>query len=141
MRIFFIVFFISAGLTAIAQTDSIELKQAMERLDKAIIAKDMAALDKLLHKDVTYGHSSGLTQSKAEIQNDLQSGKMVYTKIENTSVKIVAIHKDWASVRTNTSAEGSLNQNPFKLTLQILQVWIKTKDGWKLVARQSVKLS
>lgn len=141
MRGALIILLLLPMAVAFGQSDTAELKDAVTRLNKAMIAKDTATLEKLLHKDVTFGHSSGWVQTKKELENDLLSGKLVYNTIENTSTTIVASHKDWASVRSTTNATGSANQTAFRFTLHVLQVWIKTKEGWKLVARQSAKLN
>jgi hypothetical protein len=113
----------------------------MANLDRALVSKDEKVLTQLLHKDASYGHSNGWVQNKSEIINDLKTGKLIYDKIENTSVAIVAIDKNWATVRTNTNAQGRSTTIPsFELRLHVLQVWLKTKNGWQLFARQSTKL-
>lgn len=134
-----ILLFLTTHL-ATAQVDSFALKQAMSNLDKALVSKDEKSLGQLLNADVSYGHSNGWVQTKNDIINDLRSGRLVYNKIESSSVTIAAITNSWATVRTSTSAEGSVNGTAFQLNLHILQVWMKTKDGWQLFARQSTKL-
>jgi hypothetical protein len=140
MRLFFTIGLFFIGLIAIAQVDSVSLKVAMKKLDKALIEKDYSALQMVLHNDVSYGHSNAWVQNKNDIINDLKSTKLVYSKIENNDVMIVVINKDWATVRTNTNAEGSVSGTAFNLKLHVLQVWMKTKMGWQLLARQSTKL-
>ena len=125
---------------AFAQVDSVSLKEAMSNLDKALMNKDEKALVRLLHQDVSYGHSNGWVQNKTDIINDLKSGKLIYDKIENNSVTIAAINNKWATVRINTNAEGKVNGNSFQFKLHVLQVWLKAKSGWQLLARQSTKL-
>ena len=124
-----------------AQIDSVGLKNAMQQLDKALLQKDENVLKSVLHKDLNYGHSNGWIQSKSDILNDFTSGKLTYNKIENNSSAIIVITKEYATVKTNTNAEGAVNGTAFKLTLHIMQFWIKTKKGWQLIARQSAKLS
>ena len=124
-----------------AQIDSVGLKNAMQQLDKALLQKDETVLKSVLHKDLSYGHSNGWIQSKSDILNDFTSGKLTYSKIENNSSTIIVINKEYATVKTNTNAEGVVNGTAFKLTLHIMQFWIKTKKGWQLIARQSAKLS
>ena len=124
-----------------AQIDSVGLKNAMQQLDKALLQKDETVLKSVLHKDLSYGHSNGWIQSKSDILNDFTSGKLTYNKIENNSSAIIVITKEYATVKTNTNAEGAVNGTAFKLTLHIMQFWIKTKKGWQLIARQSAKLS
>jgi hypothetical protein len=127
--------------SSFAQIDSIGLKNAMQQLDKALLQKDETVLKSVLHKEVSYGHSNGWIQSKNDILNDFKSGKLTYSNIENNSSAIVKISGKYATVKTNTNAEGVVNGTSFKLTLHIMQFWIKTKKGWQLIARQSAKLS
>ena len=113
----------------------------MQKLDVALLKKDENVLRSVLHKEVSYGHSNGWIQSRSDIFNDFTSGKLTYNKIENNSSAIVTISKKYATVKTNTNAEGVVNGTAFKLTLHIMQFWIKTKNGWQLIARQSAKQS
>ena len=126
--------------SSFAQIDGIDLKNAMQQLDKALLQKDETVLRSVLHKDVSYGHSNGWIQSKSDILNDFTSGKLTYDKIENNSSVIITISKKYATVKTNTNAEGVVNGTPFNLKLHIMQFWVKTKKGWQLIARQSAKL-
>ena len=140
MKLILTIALFFTGLLVTAQTDSSSLKDALTRLDKALLGKDEAALQGLLHKDVSFGHSSGWVQNRNDIFADLKSGKLVYNKIENSSVIIVSQNKKWATVRTTTNAEGELDHKAFQLKLHVLQVWVNTKKGWQLLARQSTKL-
>jgi len=123
------------------QIDSVGLKSAMQQLDKALLQKDETVLKSVLHRDLSFGHSNGWLQSKSDILNDFTSGKLTYNKIENSSSAIIVINKKYATVKTNTNAEGVVNGTAFRLTLHIMQFWIKTKKGWQLIVRQSAKLS
>ena len=134
---FLVLFLINSSF---AQVDSIGLKETMQKLDKALLQKDEAILKSVLHEDLSYGHSNGWIESKSDVLNDLKSGKLVYSKIENSSSAIVNINKKWATVKTNTNAEGAVNGTAFKLTLHVMLFWMKTKKGWQLIARQSSKL-
>src|SRR4249920_2078067 len=127
--------------SSFAQIDSIGLKNRMQQLDKALLQKDEIVLKSVLHDDLSFGHSNGWIQSKSDILNDFTSGKLTYNKIENNSSAIVKISKNYATVKTNTNAEGVVNGTAFKLALHVMQFWIKTKKGWQLIARQSAKLS
>ena len=138
-----IIGFLLLGLlintNSFAQADSVSLKMAMQNLDKALLQKDELVLKTVLNKDLSYGHSIGWIQSKGDVLNDFKSGKLVYSKIENNSSAILSINKKWATVKTSTNAEGAVNSTAFKLTLHVMQVWMKAKKGWQLVARQSAK--
>ena len=139
MRILFIISLFFTSLVVTAQVDSVTLKEAMKNLDMALLTKDEAILNTILHKDLSFGHSNGWIQSKSDVLNDFKSGKLVYSKFENNSSAIVSIGKKYGTVKTNTNAEGAVNGTAFKLTLHVMQFWIKTKKGWQLIARQSAK--
>jgi len=125
--------------SSFTQIDSVGLKTAMQKLDRALLDKDEAVLKQVLHKNVSYGHSNGWIQTKDDILNDFRSGKVVYNKIGNSSASIINISNKWATVKTSTNAEGVVNGAAFKLTLHIMQVWMNSKKGWQLYARQSAK--
>ena len=142
MRFLLTTILFLAGLMAIAQADSIELKNTMQKLDKALQEKDSSILAAVLHKNVSYGHSNGWVQTKKDLWDDFASGKLVFSKIENNSTTIAAINDKWATVRMNTAVEGKLNDKGFTMVLHIMQVWMKTKKkGWQLVARQGAKIN
>lgn len=139
MKILFTIGLFFLSLFVFAQVDSIGLKDAMQKLDNALLQKDEVVLKTGLNKELNYGHSNGWIQTKADVLNDFKTGKLVYNKIENNNSALLTINKKWATVKTNTNVEGAVNGTAFKLTLHVMQVWMKTKKGWQLVARQSAK--
>jgi predicted histidine transporter YuiF (NhaC family) len=141
MRLLLIISLFFTSLVVAGQVDSITLKDVMQKLNKALLQKDETTLNSVLHKEVSFGHSNGWIQGKDDILSDFKSGKLVYNKLDNNSSAIVNIGKKYATVKTNTNAEGTVNGTVFRLTLHVMQFWIKTKKGWQLIARQSAKLS
>jgi len=135
IRITIVLLFISSFI--FAQTSF--LKDAVTKLDKALIAKDTVLLKQLLHKDLTYGHSNGWIETKADVIKDLISGKLAYDKIESREVKWT-VANDVATMRSTTEVNYSLDNKPGELKLHVLQVWLKTNKGWQLLSRQSTKL-
>jgi hypothetical protein len=135
LRITILVLFISSF--SFGQTSF--LKDAVSKLDKALMEKDTATLKQLLHKNLTYGHSNGWVETKDDVIKDLGSGKLVYHTIKSDSITWKT-DANWASMRSKTRVEVSLNGNRMELNLHILEVWLKTNKGWQLIARQSTKL-
>jgi hypothetical protein len=121
-----------------AQNSNESLKKALQTFDKALIEKDSLTLEKLLHAKVSYGHSNGWVENKKDIFSNQRTGYLKYDKIESGEADII-VSKKWASVRTKTHAEGTVNGTGFNIDLNVLQVWIKTKKGWQIVARQAAK--
>ena len=124
-------------LLSAAQTSF--LKEASAKLDKALMAKDTALLKKLLHKDVTYGHSNGWVQTKTDIIRDFVSGKLSYNKIDTKDSKWIAVN-NVATMRNSSEISYELDGKPGELHLHVVQVWLKTNKGWQLLTRQSTKI-
>ena len=137
MRIYITILTISISSFSFGQTSF--LKDAVAKLDKALIGKDTTTLKQLLHKNVTYGHSNGWVETKEDVIKDLASGKLVYYSIKSDSVTWKT-DGNWASMRSKTKAGVSVNGNRIELNLHVLEVWLKTNKGWQLIARQSTKL-
>ena len=82
------LFFIAS--VALAQSDSIAVKESVSRLENALIAKNYQDIEALLYKEVNYGHSTGWIQSRQEVINDCKSGKLAYQKIERNNLYVAA---------------------------------------------------
>lgn len=115
------------------------LKEATVKLDKALLAKDTVVLKQLLHKDLTYGHSNGWVQTKADVLKDITSGKLLYGKIDVKEQRWTTTDAV-ATMRSTADVDFQLDGKPASLRLHVLQVWLKTNRGWQLLARQSTKL-
>jgi hypothetical protein len=137
--VFFLLVCLLIAKSSFTQVDSIGLKTAMQQLDKALLEKNESVLKQLMNKNLSFGHSNGWIQKKEDVLADFKSGKLTYNKIENSNVAILDISKKWATVKTVTHAEGVVNGNAFNLGLHVMQVWVSTKKGWQLYARQSAK--
>ena len=74
-----IAFLLMTGLVS-GQTSF--LKDAVTKLDKALVQKDTVTLKQLLHKDLSYGHSNGWVENRNEVIKNLVQGKLTYKKIE-----------------------------------------------------------
>jgi len=140
MRLILIIcVLLAAQLAAMAQKDTSAVLEAVGKLEKALLNKDSATMNGLLLKDVVYGHSSGWVQTKKDVINDMMSGFLVYNTLQDSSISI-EISKERAIVKEKVRASGSRDGKAFDLSLFIMQVWLQTKKGWQLYARQSTKL-
>ncbi len=136
-RTIFLFLLLNSCLLSFGQTDF--LKDAVAKLEVALVKKDTGTIKKLLHPNVTYGHSNGWVQNKSEVTADLAKGKLSYLKIVSRNLKWQAA-KDWASVRSTSSISYRLDGKESEMELHVLQVWVKTNKGWQLFARQATKI-
>jgi hypothetical protein len=131
----FVLFFTYTVLNA---QDTTAVKQVVDRLEAAFVKRDSAAIKKLLHKKALFGHSNGWVQNKDEVIRDMNSGYLVYKKIDQQSVSI-SIDGTYAVVKEWMEVTGKKGGTDFTIKLFVLQQWVKTKKGWQLWIRQSAK--
>ena len=110
---------------------------AVEAWRKAMIAADKSALEKLTAAELSYGHSSGRVETKAEFIQALVSGKSGFSAIELDGQTVNVMDKI-AIVRHTFN--GTRRKEGDKMKLSILTVWLQQQDHWKLLARQAAKL-
>jgi ketosteroid isomerase-like protein len=109
---------------------------ALETWKQAMLKGDAATLDKLYNKDLAYTHSSAKTETKTEsIENATKPGA-IYKALEFHDLT-THVYGNTATVKGKidiTNGTGALSH------LDVLMVWLKSPQGWQLVARQAVKL-
>jgi ketosteroid isomerase-like protein len=127
------------GFTAAAQKKNMEeVKFAIEVLRLALLSGDRSQLAQITTPELSYGHSSGLIENQQEFIEKLASGKSDFVTLQVTDEKIT-LYKDAAVVRQNWEADTNDSGTAGHLKLKVLTVWVKSKNGWQLAARQAVK--
>lgn len=132
---------LAVGGVATAQSSSSEkeVAVAVESLRKALIDPTKSNLDNIVLDELTYGHSNGVIQDKAAFEEALLTGKSDFVTIDLTdqTIKVVG---NTAWVRHTLTATNNDGGKPGTAHLYVLLVWMKQKGGWKLLARQAVKV-
>jgi ketosteroid isomerase-like protein len=112
---------------------------AVEQLRKAMVDGDSLMLDKLTSSQLSYGHSGGHIDDKAEFVQKIASGKSDFVTIELTE-QTISVSKNTAVVRHKLNAATNDGGKPAVVHLAVLLIWQKLHGGWKLLARQAIKL-
>lgn len=126
--------------TAFAQSkDEKDVTAAVEFMRKAMVDGNRADLTKLAAEDLSYGHSSGKIQNKAEFVEAIASGSSDFVTIDLTeqTVKVVGTT---AIVCHKLSAQTNDGGKPGTTVLGVMLIFQKQKGGWLLLARQAYKL-
>jgi len=143
MKRFLIAVFVLITLKGIAQTGSspeqMQVMMKMLSLKNSLIAKDSVTLSGLLADDVTYGHTNGMIQTKAQLIRDVVSGMQDYKSIDPSDMNI-RVFDHTAIVNMKSAVKMMFNNNLLELNMYVTLVWIEKGGEWKLEARQSVKL-
>jgi ketosteroid isomerase-like protein len=106
----------------------------------AMIARDFAKLESMVHDQLLYTHSSGVVDGKASWLESMKSGKVRYKKASCTERKVRAFG-DVALVTGRADIEADIGGQAKTLKLLFLNAWTKTPQGWKFVAWQSTPLA
>ena len=135
----------AAGLITLATTsaqaeDDSALMQSLEAFRKAMFAKDKGQFELLCADQLTYGHSSGQVQDKAEFIIGATNPRWHWNSLEFVKPNIKVIG-DIGIARINLTgvfenAEGKVTS----INDGVLMVWQKQGDRWKLLARQAYKI-
>ncbi|WP_241014725.1 nuclear transport factor 2 family protein [Burkholderia sp. Ac-20379] len=130
---------LSAGAATAPAGGEAAVAQASEQLRAALVSGDAATLTKLTEPQLSYGHSAGKIEDRAEFMKDLV-GTHAFKSVtlSDQTVKVVG---DNAIVRhvfdsENNQPDGSVTRSH----IGVLQVWKHHRDGWRLLARQAVPL-
>ena len=70
-------------------SDQKAVMATLEAMAKATIDKDVAILEKIYGDDVTYAHSSALTETKAQVLKNIQGPSVAeFMKFSDTTIRI-----------------------------------------------------
>lgn len=127
------------GPAALADaSDEAAVKDNVEALRKALLAADKAQLEQLTAAQLSYGHSSGKVQNKAQFVDGVMTRKAVVKSLTFSDLTI-AVAGDAAIARHVYASQSETDGKPNNVRIGVLAVWQKQDGGWKLLARQGFK--
>jgi ketosteroid isomerase-like protein len=118
-----------------------EVAAAESAFDRALLARDVKALQSLVDEMFVWTHRTGERQTRQQLLDDLGTGQLAYSKLETSDVAI-AVHGDTAVVRGRSlrqrsaipRGEGQGKGDPEPYTAIYTLVFVNGGDGWKAVA-------
>jgi ketosteroid isomerase-like protein len=119
--------------------DEAAVNAAVEALRNAMLAADKGKLEELVADQLSYGHSAGKLETKAEFVDVIASKKTIYKSITLSDAKTSVVGSN-AIVRHIFAAETEADGKPGSARVGVLQVWVKDGGRWKLLARQAFRL-
>ena len=129
------------GLPARAQAnEEAAVNAAVEALRQAMVSADKAKLEALVADQLSYGHSSGVVETKAQFVSVVAGKKTIYKSINLLEPGTTVVGNN-AIVRHVFTAETEANGKPGSAKVGVLQVWQKQDGAWKLLARQAFRLA
>jgi len=107
-----------------AQTEEEKLTTTLKEFHQALVNKNTVSINQQTDKALSYGHSNGWVQSKADVIKDLETGKIVYHSFKEDSLTIT-INESMANARFVADVNATLNGNTVNTHLKVLEVWVK----------------
>jgi hypothetical protein len=134
------VFILLFSSFTIAQSkDEKAVAAVVERLRAAMLDGNRTELENLTMGQLSYGHSSGHIDNKAEFVEKLATGASDFVTID-LSAQTISISDKTALVRHKLDAKTNDGGKPGEAHLFVLLVWQKKHGHWRLLARQAVKV-
>lgn len=121
-----------------AQTDVEKLTVTLKEFHQALVNRNTVSVNQQTDKAMSYGHSNGWIETKAEMIRNLETGYISYQGFKEDSIT-VAMNGNMASVRFVADITATMNGTASVYHLKVLEVWVKKSKRWVLFARQAVK--
>lgn len=124
----------SLGAQTVAEIENLEKSWV-----KAVVARDFAALDRMISPEIVYGHASGVVDTKAQWLDKQRSGRQVYKSLEQRGI-VVKLHGNTAVTHCFARVTGVNPQGPFDDKIMMLHVWVQRGGAWQLAAHQTARV-
>jgi hypothetical protein len=118
--------------------DEAAVAQAVEALRKAIVSQDKAQLEALCAEQLSYGHSGGRVETKAQFINGVMTRRAILKALTLSDHTIAIVGAD-AIARHTWTSESETDGKTTNTKIGVLQVWQKQGGTWKLLARQAFR--
>jgi len=131
---------LALSAAAVAASPEQAVLAAEKEWARAIAASDSAALEHVLADDLTYGHGSGRTDTKATYIDRIKSGAQKYVSVVYDDGTKVRLYGNTAVVNCVARISSITDGKPNSMHLRMLHVFVKKNGIWQLAAHQSVYL-
>jgi ketosteroid isomerase-like protein len=102
----------------------------------AMRLRDLATLDRLLHEDLLFVHSSGFTDTKSSYLAGLRDGRFGYLRLQRED-QLTRVCGPVALVFNRVRLSAQIRGILMEADSRDLAVWLRTDDAWRLIAHQS----
>ena len=111
----------------------------VEALRVAMLKADQAEFERLCAAELSYGHSAGRIETKAEFIAASTSGKSTWNSIDFND-RSVRIAGPSAVARFMLVGQTLSDGKTTDIKIGVLTVWAKQGSDWKLLARQAFRV-
>lgn len=138
MKQLFTLLFVLLAFNGVAQTDEEKLIKTVKEFHQMLVTKNTVSINQQTDKALSYGHSNGWVETKADVIKDLETGYISYQAYKEDSITVL-INGNMANVRFIADITATLKGSTNTYHLKVLEVWVKKGNRWLLFGRQAVK--
>ena len=110
----------------------------MKEFHQALVNKNTVSINQQTDKALSYGHSNGWVETKAEMMKNLETGFISYQSFKEDSISVL-INGTMANVRFVADITATMKETTNTYHLKVLEVWVKKSKRWVLFGRQAIK--
>jgi len=122
-----------------AQDASQAVLAAQDARFAATIRADASALAAMMTDDLTYTHSSGATEARAEFLDGIRSGRYAYRSIESRDRR-VRLHGDAAIISGTAHIVIEPGGKRTEIDLYFSELYVRQGGAWRMALWQSTRL-
>lgn len=116
-----------------------ELRRLEQQRVEALVRADVATLDRILSDDLSYIHSSGKLDTKAEFIDSIKSGAMKYSQMDHEGVSVRML-PDLALISGRSAVRVAANAQQLSFQIRFIAAYARREGRWQMVAWQSTRL-
>ncbi len=130
-------------LAACRLTVNLDVQETLEQVEQrrfaAMVAQNIAALEPLLADELSYTHSTGETENKAQLLETIRSGRLRYEAID---VREVDVHRygDVALLRGRLALRARAGDRALQLDLRYTDAYVYREGRWQMVAYHATRI-
>jgi hypothetical protein len=132
------ILLLSVSSFCFGQTEEEKLTATIKEFHLALVNKNTVSINQQTDKALSYGHSNGWVETKADVIKDLETGYISYQSFKEDSITVL-INGTMANVRFIADITATMKAATNSYHLKVLEVWVKKGKRWVLFARQAVK--
>lgn len=133
------VLLLVAGVAGAGQGAEKAIRLLEDQRFEAMIAGDVATLDRMLADELTYVHSNGQMETKAGFLARIKSGDLKYKAVRREDVR-VWVTGGAAVVTGQATMEVRSKGEDVSLFIRFTDVYVDRSGRWELVAWQSTRI-
>ena len=114
-----------------------QVMATLEAMAKATIDRDVPTLERIYHDDLTYNHSTGMTQNKAQVLKDIPRSTFATMRFSEPRIRF---YGPVAVVKVTTDLQYSPQGTLVDRHLNQMFVMLKGPQGWRIVAKHTTRI-